>query len=230
MKVVILQSNYIPWKGYFDLIHKADLFIYYDEVKYTKNDWRNRNRIYTKNGLQWISIPIAADAVKKKISEVTVLDKKWQELHFKSLTMGYKSARYFSQLEPLIHTIYRDHEWEKLIDIDRFCIEKISEFLGIKTRFMDSSGLNLEGDRIDRLLNVLKQVDATEYITGPSARNYLQGSEQFFADNQITLTYMDYHYPEYKQMSEPFEHGVSILDLIANIELSEIKQYIWANR
>src|SRR3954469_1788276 len=92
MKVVVLQSNYVPWKGYFDLIHDADLFIFYDEVQYTKNDWRNRNRIVTKNGPQWLTIPIPHEAVHQKISEVLLpKDGDWQKLHWKSLFFGYKA-------------------------------------------------------------------------------------------------------------------------------------------
>src|SRR3954469_16903743 len=98
MKVVVLQSNYVPWKGYFDLIHDADLFVFYDEVKYTKNDWRNRNKIFTTNGVQWLTIPISKDAVKQKISQVEIKDNGWQELHYKSLFFGYKSAPFFNQL------------------------------------------------------------------------------------------------------------------------------------
>src|SRR4051812_8183445 len=113
MKVVILQSNYIPWKGYFDLINDADIFVFYDEVKYTKNDWRNRNKIYTKNGMQWLTIPIHKDAVKQKISEVEMPDNSWQELHHKSLEFGYKSAPYYKQLEPLLTELYLNQKHQK---------------------------------------------------------------------------------------------------------------------
>src|SRR5213075_1126236 len=102
MKVVILQSNYIPWKGYFDLIHDADVFVFYDEVKYTKNDWRNRNKIYTKNGLQWLTIPIGNEAVKSKISEVGLTSSQWQSQHRKAIELGYANAKYFEQLEPVL--------------------------------------------------------------------------------------------------------------------------------
>src|SRR3954471_21716869 len=100
MRVVVLQSNYLPWKGYFDLIQSADVFVFYDEVQYTKNDWRNRNRICSKNGLHWLTIPIRSDAVKKKISEVQLDDPRWQQDHFKILTQSYRAGRHFGQIEP----------------------------------------------------------------------------------------------------------------------------------
>lgn len=231
MKVVILQSNYIPWKGYFDLIHDADVFVYYDEVQYTKNDWRNRNRIYTRNGLQWVTIPIAAKAVKQKISEVLLEDSKWQQLHHKTLSMGYAAAPFFHQLKPLLDEVYIDNQWQRLIDVNRFLTERISRMIGINTGFKDSKDYNLQGDRVERLVSLLKQVGATTYISGPAAKDYLADHEHLFADNNIRLVYKSYSgYPEYRQLSQPFEHAVSILDLLANIELNQIKNYIWAWR
>ncbi len=231
MKAVVLQSNYLPWKGYFDLIHDADIFIYYDEVQYTKNDWRNRNRIYTKNGLQWISIPIAANAVKKNISEVEIYDEKWQLTHYKTLTMGYGRAPFFSQLQPLLEETYLQHQWKNLSALNRFLIEKISRMIGIKTTFKDSKDFELRGNRVEKLVHLLVQTGATVYISGPTAHNYLSGHEHLFTENNIELIYKDYNgYPAYAQLYEPFEHGVSIVDLLANIELNRIKDYIWAWR
>ena len=228
MKAVILQSNYIPWKGYFDLIHDADVFVYYDEVQYTKNDWRNRNKIYTRNGLQWLTIPIDQHAVKQKISEVTLNDKRWQDQHYKSLAMGYASAPYYDQLKPLLQDVYKVKQWNRLVDISRYLIETISKMIGIPTVFRDSREYDLEGDRVERLVNLLKQIGADTYISGPAAKVYLQEQEHLFRENNIQLQYKDYNgYPEYKQLSQQFEHGVSILDMIANLELNQIKNYIW---
>ena len=228
MKVVILQSNYIPWKGYFDLIHDADLFVYYDEVQYTKNDWRNRNRIYTRNGLQWLTIPISQHAVRQKISEVTLPDDRWQLQHLKALKMGYARAPYFNQLKSLIEEAYSSRSWKRLSEVNRFFIEKISASIGISTQFRDSSEFDLQGDRVDRLVNLLKQVGADTYISGPAAKGYLAGQEHLFSENNIHIVYKDYTgYPSYQQLSEPFEHAVSILDMIANLEINQIKNYIW---
>jgi len=228
LKVVILQSNYLPWKGYFDLINDADIFVYYDEVQYTKNDWRNRNKIYTINGEQWITIPISKEAVKQKISEALITDKFWQELHFKSIYLAYKRAPYFHQLEPLINEVYIDKKWDSLSNLNRFLIEKISKMIGINTQFVDSKNFDLSSERTERLISILKQLNATEYISGPAAKNYLQNSENIFSENNIQLTYKNYsNYPTYKQLNNTFSHNVSIIDLIANIKLEEIKNYVW---
>ena len=228
MKATIIQSNYIPWKGYFDIIHDVDIFCFYDEVKYTKNDWRNRNKIYSQNGLQWLTIPIPKQAVKLKISEVEIPDNKWQELHYKMLHSAYGRTRYYSQLNFLINEIYRQNNWQNLSELNRFIIKMISDYLGIKTKFVNSSELNLRGDRVDRLINILKDLGADEYLSGPAAKDYLRGNEHLFEENNIVLEYKDYSgYKPYKQLTEPFEHCVSIFDMIANIERNEINTHIW---
>lgn len=226
-KVVILQSNYIPWKGYFDLINDADVFIFYDEVKYTKNDWRNRNKIYSANGEQWLTIPIFKEAVNLKISEVKMQTPSWQQLHFKSLYYAYKKAPCFSQIESLINEVYLEREWTYLIDINRYLIERIARMIGIQTRFEDSKAFDLSGERVERLINILNQSGATHYISGPSAKKYLSGSEHLFEKNGIELIYKDYSgYIPYKQMREPFTHAVSIIDTLANVRLDAIKTHI----
>src|ERR1700757_53722 len=205
MKVVILQSNYLPWKGYFDLINDADVFCFYDEVKYTKNDWRNRNKIYSKNGLQWLSIPINKDAVKLKISEVE-LPKEWQKHHYNSLQMTYGRASNFTDLEQLMKNLYVEKKFNYLSEFNQYSIQEIATYLDIKTCFVNSIDFELRGDRVERLINLLKDLGATEYISGPTAKNYLAGQEHYFSENNIKLSYKDYNgYPEYKQLMLPHE-------------------------
>jgi hypothetical protein len=225
MKVVILQSNYIPWRGYFDLINEADVFCFYDEVKYTKNDWRNRNKIYTKNGLQWLTIPIDKTAVKLKISEVE-LPNGWEQVHANILRLAYGRAPQFKQLERVISEVY-DESSKYLSEFNQRSIKYISGQLGIKTKFVSSGDYDLKGERVERLIGLLKDIGATEYISGPSAKDYLQNYEHLFPENGIQLTYKKYGpYLPYKQLSEPFEPAVSVLDLIANVPYEEIGKYL----
>jgi hypothetical protein len=222
MRAVVLQSNYLPWKGYFDLIQSADVFVYYDEVQYTKNDWRNRNRVCSKNGVQWLTIPISRDAVKSKISEVCLPDARWQEDHFKTLVQNYRPAPFFHQIEPLLGDFYLGRTWTHLSQLNRYCIESITQLLSFRTRIADSKDFCLEGDRVSRLVNLLKQVGATEYLSGPSARGYLAGHEGLFEEAGIQLSFKNYQgYPEYPQLQAPFEHAVSILDVLANVDLEQ---------
>jgi hypothetical protein len=229
MRAVVLQSNYLPWRGYFDLINSADVFVYYDEVQYTKNDWRNRNRICSKNGVHWLTIPIGRDAVKKKVSEVQLPDAAWQRAHFQTLSFSYRRAPHFHQIEPLLAEFYNARTWNRLSEVNRHCIESIARLLGISTIFRDSRDYVLEGDRIGRLVGVLRQIGATEYLTGPSARRYLAGHEEAFGRGGIRVLFKSYDgYPEYPQLHSPFEPNVSIIDLLANVPLSECARYLSA--
>jgi hypothetical protein len=229
MRVVVLQSNYLPWKGYFDLIQNADVFVFYDEVQYTKNDWRNRNRICSKNGVHWLTIPISRDAVKLKISEVCLPEARWQEDHFRTVQQSYKPARFFHQIEPLLHDFYKARRWTRLSELNRHCTESIARLLGIATRFLDSKDFNLDGDRVERLVSLLRQIGATEYLSGPSARDYLAGSERLFEQAGLRLLFKSYEgYPEYPQLHAPFHHAVTILDVLANVELADCRRCITA--
>lgn len=231
MKAVILQSNYLPWKGYFDLIHEADKFIFYDEVKYTKNDWRNRNRIYSPSGLEWLSIPVSKEAVRLKISEVKIPDTEWQKKHLKTVRYAYQSAPFFRQLESFLVEFYNQRCRGSLSALNRFAIETLSEWLGIKTQFLNSADFTLRGDRVARLVDLLQQVGADEYLTGPSAKDYLAGEESLFSEKGIKLIYKDYSgYPIYPQQRSPFVHQVSIIDMMANLKCEEIGWHIWGWR
>jgi hypothetical protein len=230
MNVVILQSNYVPWKGYFDLIHDADVFVFYDCVQYTKNDWRNRNIIYTPNGKQWLTIPIDASAVKLNIDEVSISDAKWQNSHYRSLSVGYGRAPFFHQLRELMEDYLQEKTWISLSELNQYLIKEISKKLGCSTVFVDSRDLSLANDRIERLLGILRQLRATRYISGKSAANYLHSYEHLFHDNGIELVYKEYPtYKVYSQFSNHFEHGVSILDMIAHLSWNDIPNYIWSS-
>ncbi|MFY0518403.1 WbqC family protein [Lysinibacillus sp. UGB7] len=226
-KVAVLQSNYIPWKGYFDIINDVDLFIFYDDVQYTKNDWRNRNKIKVENETKWLTIPVGAK--KQLINEVTLEDRSWQKKHWNSLSQHYSKSPYFSLYSELLKEIYLDNEWESLSDLNQFIIRKISVMLGIKVKFMDSKEVNnIEGKKLDRLINLLKAVETDEYISGPAAKDYI--SEEKFKEAGIKLTYKDYQdYPEYTQFDFPCTHNVTILDLLFHTGV-EAPYYIWGWR
>lgn len=230
MKVTILQSNYIPWKGYFDMINDADVFVFYDCVKYTKNDWRNRNMIYVNKAKQWITIPISAESTNMMIDEVVIKNTSWQDLHFKSLHLGYKRAPYFSQLEELMNDYLVEKHWSSLSELNQYLIKTISSRIGITTKFVNAREFDLKTDRIERLVYICNRLNATEYISGKAAQNYLDGNESIFEKNNIKLTYKTYpNYKSYKQLYEPFEQAVSIVDMIANLHYDDIKNYIWNN-
>lgn len=216
MNVVILQPSYIPWRGYFEQIRRADLFIFYDDIQYDKHGWRNRNQIKTHQGKQWISIPVNSKGVTQgiPIKDVRIdWSKPWAKSHLKTLTISYSKAPYFKQYQPLLESIYERKD-ELLADFTIETSIMLARELGFSaTRFMRSSELgNIDGQKTDRVINVLKQVGATHYLCGPSASSYME-PEKFEAAG-ITFEYMKYEYPEYPQLHPPYDPFVSILDLM----------------
>jgi hypothetical protein len=201
------------------------------EVQYTKNDWRNRNIINPKGGEHWLTIPISKDSVKSRISEVQLPDNEWQKLHYQTIVNSYHRAPYFHQIKELLEEVYLNRKWEYLSKLNQFITIEISRMLGIKVEFKNSSDFNLEGDRVERLVNILKQLNVENYISGPAAKNYIRDEEYLFKDAKINLEYKSYgNYPEYKQFKEPFIHAVSIIDLLSHVPLNEAPWYIWGWR
>jgi hypothetical protein len=213
-KIAVLQSNYIPWKGYFDLIGSVDHFIFYDEVQYTKNDWRNRNRIKTPQGTQWLTIPVGT-SIHRPISAVDIHDPRCGSVHWKRLLANYARAPYFRAIANWLEPIYLDAPWINLSAINRQLVMSICKYLEIETLLDSASDYVLEGDRNERLVSLCRQGGANIYISGPAARTYLDAA--LFESAGIEVRWFDYGgYLPYEQLWGPFVHEVSILDLLFN--------------
>lgn len=212
-RIAILQSNYIPWKGYFDIIASVDEFILYDEMQFTKNDWRNRNCIKTHQGRQWLTIPVGQN-IRRRICDVSLPDGPWRMKHWKTLVQNYSHAACFKETVAWLAPLYSETQ-TTLSALNRRFIEEICRVLGIRTLLRDSSEYVLGDGKTERLVNLCRQAGAGEYISGPAARGYLD--ESLFVDQGIRVTWMDYAgYPEYPQLYGAFVHPVSILDLLFN--------------
>lgn len=212
-KVAILQTNYIPWKGYFDIIGSVDEFILYDEVQYTKNDWRNRNKIKTLKGLQWLTIPVRQESLHQTIRDTKIASKDWPRKHWQALLLNYAKAAYFSQYKSLFEELFLNCTEEYLSQINFKFIQAINQVLGIRTHLSWSWEYDVPSGKTERLVSLVRKVGGTEYISGPSAKSYLDESQ--FERENIKVTWMDYKdYSVYNQLYPPFEHGVTILDLI----------------
>lgn len=215
LTVAVLQSNYLPWKGYFDFIHEVDLFVFYDDVQFTTNDWRNRNRIPTANGLTWLTVPVGA-AIDRLICEVVIPDARWQRKHWMTLQQSYAGTPGLALYGEFFRHVYEDNRWQSLSELNQSLIRGIAGLLDIHTRFDDSRHYCLHGHKQERLLDLLQQLGATRYISGPAGRNYIE--EEGFREAGIELAYKSYSgYPEYRQRhGHPFEHAVSVVDLLFN--------------
>jgi len=218
MKVAINQSNYIPWKGYFDMIRSVDLYVLYDDVQYTRRDWRNRNQIKGVDGLKWLTIPVKVKGrYHQKIRETIICNTKWTVKHLNLLKQFYATSSHFKDVFPLVEHLYETAVGHKNIsEINYHFIKAICNYLDIETKIVFSHNYDLsEQKKTERLVDICQQANATEYISGPAAKDYLMKDK--FDNANIKVTWMDYnHYPEYPQLYGTFVHKVSILDLLFN--------------
>jgi len=216
--IAILQSNYIPWKGYFDIIRRADLFIVLDEVQSTKNDWRNRNQVKTAGGVTWLSVPVH-HSTASRICDVQIADHHWSKKHYRTIAQAYAKAPFFSANEPWLHKAYEHAGVLSLLsDVNKHFIHAICGNLGITTEIANASSFLPSADLdalspTERLVKLCQKVGGTRYLTGPAARTYLNLAA--FEQADIAVEWMTYdHYPPYTQLHGDFRHQVSILDLI----------------
>jgi WbqC-like protein len=212
--VAIVQSSYIPWKGYFDLIRAADEFILLDDVQFTKRDWRSRNRIKTKDGLRWLTIPVHTKGrYQQRIMDTTISDPAWAERHWQTIQGAYARAPFFDAYAPRIKSVYERPPSDQLSDVNRSLLEAICQAMGITTPIRWSSEYHRGEGRNERLIDLCLKAGATAYLSGPTAMGYVD--EAAFASAGVAVHFVDYSgYREYPQPYPPFEHAVSALDLL----------------
>jgi hypothetical protein len=213
---LITQSNYIPWKGYFDSINVVDIMVIYDDMQYTKRDWRNRNIIKTPQGNKWLSIPVEVKGkFFQKINETLIADPSWNKSHLDILKQNYRAAACYNEVKDWIETLYANCNFKYLSEVNEYFIREINKYLGITTKIVRSEEFVLAEDRNERLVNICKELGVSKYYSGPAAKSYMD--EAMFSESAIEVEYLDYSgYREYDQLFPPFEHGVTILDLIFN--------------
>lgn len=214
--LVILQSNYLPWKGYFDLMAAADEFIVYDEVQFTRRDWRNRNRIVLDGKLHWLTMPVQVKGnYYVPICDIEIAESGDTEKHWATIRHAYRRAPYFGEIGRALEQLFSDAvALTRLSEINRLFLSRIAELLGISTPLVESSTVpRTTDDPTGRLVEICKARGATRYISGPAARTYIK--KELFDEAGIELLYADYRgYPVYDQSMRPFEHGVSIVDTL----------------
>jgi hypothetical protein len=224
-KIAISQSNYIPWKGYFDLINSVDEFILYDDMQYTRRDWRNRNKIKTPTGVSWLTVPVQNKGKYfQKINETVISEERWAQKHWLSIQQNYIKAPYFKNYRSIFEDFYMNCEEKMLSKVNYQLIIIICDILNIKTKIRWSAEFNLIGDQSEKIINICKQLDAQIYFSGPAAREYF--NMDVAIKNKIVVEWMNYEgYSKYTQLFSPFVHEVTILDLIFNTGTSS-KNYM----
>jgi hypothetical protein len=215
-KIAILQSNYIPWKGYFDLIAAVDEFILFDDMQYTRRDWRNRNKIKTPQGMQWLTVPVKVKGKYHQTIRHTEIDGvEWASTHWKSICQNYRRTPYFNSITEQLEPLLLQTEYVYLSQLNQALIMWICTQLGINTKISNSWDYSLIDDKTERLADLCLQAGGIEYISGPAAKDYID--ENVFAERGLKLAFFDYNgYVEYPQLWGEFQHGVTILDLLFN--------------
>jgi hypothetical protein len=227
-RVAILQSNYIPWKGYFDIVHDVDLFVFHDDLQYTKNDWRNRNRIKTSSGPAWLTIPVGTSE-HRRICDVALPGTGWARTHWRRIEAAYAAAPHFREYREYFESLYLGRTWTTLSELNQALVTGIAhDLLGLTTRFDDSRNYALRQTKSARVLELLARTEAEVYVSGPAAKAYI--SDREFAERGIRVIWKDYlGYPEYPQPHGAFCHEVSILDVLFHTGASA-PWYIWGWR
>jgi hypothetical protein len=217
MRVAIIQSSYIPWKGFFDLVGRTDLYVVLDGAQYAKRHWHNRNRIMTPNGPIWLTIPVATKSrFEQPIDEVTFAEP-WADKHWRSIELAYRKSPFFEQEAPALKVLYEAAErLERLTDVNTVFLQALMQRLGISTRMVRDSEFTPQGQRTERLLDICVKAGVTNYLSGPSARDYLD--ESCFAAAGISVEWMSYGpYQAYPQRGPAFDHAVSVIDLLFSL-------------
>ena len=198
------------------MINRVDEFILYDCVQFTRRDWRNRNRIKAQHGLKWLTVPVDSKGnYLARIDEMQTVDPDWTRSHWEAIRHNYTKTAYFSDFKDIFEKTYSSIETTSLSEVNRVFLERICEVLEIKTKLTSSADYKLDGDKNMRLVNLCLQAGANTYLSGPAAKSYID--EKLFKEHGIAVEWMSYQgYPEYRQLFPPFEHAVTVLDLIFN--------------
>ena len=228
MRIVILQPSFLPWRGYFHQIYKADTFVFYDDVQYDKRGWRNRNKIKTPGGAEWLTVPVESGGKYLQLIKDAKIDntQDWRRKQLNAIQYNYHKAPFYNEYINFFNDIY-SRNWDNICELDMYTTKEISKFLGINTRFIKSSEFASAGKKTDRLINICKHLGATHYLSGPAAQDYIE--KEKFENNNIVLEYQEYNYTEYPQVYGKFEPYVSIIDLLFNCG-PESWKHIWGKK
>ena len=213
-RISILQPNYMPWRGYYKIIKNSDCVVLYDDVQYTKNDWRNRNIIKSAKGPIWLTIPVRVKNLNQRINETYSVNNNWYEKHYKSIRQNYSKSRYYNKYIDNFQEFYQNKKPRKITAIIENFNNIIFEILEISTKIIYSSDLGVTGNRNERLIRILKKLGADTYLSGPSASSYID--QELFKVNKIDIEWVSYQMPMYKQVFDGFIPNLSIVDLIFN--------------
>ncbi|MFZ5652548.1 MAG: WbqC family protein [Bacillota bacterium] len=222
MIIGILQPGYLPWLGFFEQLYRSDIFVIYDDVQYDKNGWRNRNRIKTPNGIQWLTVPVLLKGDSKSlIRDVKINNQEsWRKKHCQSIKTNYSKSKFYNHYFYLFEKVY-SKEWNFLIDLDMELIYVLCDLLGLKRKIVYSSDLGVQGDKNERLIKICKKFGASIFYEGHAGKDYID--KKVFIESGIEVKFQDYRHPEYNQLYGDFVPYLSVIDLLFNEGDSSLK-------
>ena len=223
-RLVILQPSYLPWLGFFDMLYKSDVFIIYDDVQYTKNDWRNRNRIKGSNGIIWLTVPVNdKNRISKSlmINDISIRNElPWAGKHINTLKMNYARSAFFEDVFKLLEPII-SRKYNFLVELNMNLINAIAGYLDLNRKIVFSSETDTEDlNQVDRIVKLCEMMNATHYLTGDAARDYIDTER--FARKGIQLEWHNYQHPVYNQLWGEFTQYLSIVDLLFNCGMESL--------
>ena len=209
------QPVYLPWLGLFHKISLAETFVYFDQVQYLPKDWMNRNKIRTKDGSIWLTVPVLRKGYRDlKTSEIEINNStNWQKKHLRSISLNYKKSPYFENYIPFFEDVY-SRKWEFLGDLNEYMLKWFLDELGIKVNFLNAKNFKFQGEKSSLILNMCKKLDASTYIFGTLGKDYANVHE--FEKNNVKLIFQDYNHPKYSQLYSEFVSHLSVIDLLFN--------------
>lgn len=214
--VVVSQSNYLPWKGYFDLVRRADVLVLLDNVQFTRRDWRSRNLIKAPQGVHWLTVPVRTPHGRRtSVSEAEISDASWAASHLRAIELSYRRTPHFEKAFELLVNLLDENE-TLLSNLNERVLRGLLKFMDLDVVVRASRGPVEPVDASQRILDLVLQFGGTRYISAPAARDYLDLDR--FSDAQILVDFFDYpDYPDYHQAWPPFRHDVSVIDVLFHL-------------
>lgn len=230
MIVSIHQPNYFPWPGFFHKIVQSHIFVVFDDVQLPRGkDFIVRNRIKTENGAKWLRVPVKEKSSLKLIQDVEINnDLKWYEKHWNSIQNNYSAAPFFPKYQNQFHELFK-RKWNLLVDLNLEIIYLIMNILKMKTKIVRSSELNVKACGTDKILGIIKKLNADEYLTGygSGSRRYIEGKENLFEKNGIKIKKQEFFCPIYSQLFGNFVPDLTICDMLFNIGSEQTRKKLY---
>lgn len=227
--VGIHQPNFMPWLGYFYKIWQSDIFIFLDDVQFIKtgSSYTNRVAINISNQSNFITIPIKRGSGVQNINKTEFLNEKWKKKIIGTLQANYAKSPFFQENKELIFELI-NFKANSLAEYNIHFIEIISNKLELNTHFIKSSTFNIQTKSTQRLIELIKKVNATTYLSGKGGDEYQE--HHLYKQSNITIKYNEMPNFKYKQTkTEEFIFGLSIIDAIFNIGFKNLKLHLFTH-